>query len=234
MNISSEFSRYAIHYGANNIIQNKVVKKLLQKVTCKPKYILDLGCGSGALCKSIDWKYEYFCGVDFASGMLELHPNSSNIEIFYGDFNDKTTFEALLKNRYDSIFSASALQWAESLENVFKNINRFNAPVALAIFTSNTFKTLNETALLKPLLRTANEVYELQKKYFDADFEIVEYRLEFESSREMFKYIKQSGVSGSRKILNYKQTKQLINEYPINYLEFEVVFITSKVLQLNI
>jgi malonyl-CoA O-methyltransferase len=229
MKISSEFSRYAIHYGSNNIIQNRVVKKLLQKVTYKPRYILDLGCGSGALCKNIDWNYEHFCGVDFASGMLELHPNSNNIEIFHGDFNDETTFEVLLKNKYDSIFSASAMQWAENLENVFKNVNRFNAPVALAIFTSNTFKTLNEKALLKPLLRTANEVYELQKKYFDADFEIVEYRLEFESIREMFKYIKQSGVSGSRGLLNYKQMKKLMNEYPLNYLEFEVVFITSKI-----
>ncbi|MDO8454476.1 MAG: methyltransferase domain-containing protein [Sulfurimonas sp.] len=233
MKISSEFSRYATLYGSNNIIQNKVVKKLLQKVTYKPQYILDLGCGSGALCKSIEWNYQYFCGVDFSLAMLELHPKLDNIGSIYGDFNDETTFQTLLKKRFDAILSASALQWAENLENVFKNIKLFNAPVALAIFTSNTFKTLNETALLKPLLRTVNEVYELQKKYFDADFEIVDYKLEFESTREMFKYIKQSGVSGSRKVLNYKQMKQLMNEYPINYLEFEVVFITSKALQLN-
>ncbi len=229
MKISSEFSKYAVHYGSNNIIQNKVIKRLLQKVTYKPKYILDLGCGSGALCKSIDWKYEHFCGVDFASGMLELHPHSNNIEIFYGDFNDETTFEALLKKRYDVVFSASALQWAENLKNVFRNIKLFNAPVALAIFTSNTFKTLHETASLAPPLRTVNEVYELQKNCFDADFEIVEYKLEFESVRDMFKYIKQSGVSGSRGLLNYKQMKKLMNEYPLNYLEFEVVFITSKI-----
>ncbi|MDD4984133.1 MAG: hypothetical protein PHH82_04845 [Candidatus ainarchaeum sp.] len=50
MKISSEFSKYAVSYGSNNIIQNKVAKKLLQKVVHKPKYILDLGCGSGALC----------------------------------------------------------------------------------------------------------------------------------------------------------------------------------------
>jgi malonyl-CoA O-methyltransferase len=44
----------------------------------------------------------------------------------------------------------------------------------------------------------------------------------------MFKYIKQSGVSGSRKVLGYKQTKKLMREYPVNYLEFEVAFIVSK------
>jgi malonyl-CoA O-methyltransferase len=228
MKISSEFSKYAMYYGSHNIIQNMIVKKLLQKVAYKPKKILDLGCGSGALCKGIDWGYDSFCGVDFAQGMLNLHPKSNKIECVYGDFNDRALFQDLLKDRYDCVFSASALQWSENLEEVFKNIKELNAPIALAIFTANTFKTLNETASLQPLLRTLEEVNKLQLKYFNADFEVVEYKLEFESTRDMFKYIKKSGVSGSRKVLDYKQTKQLMNEYPINYLEFEVVFINSK------
>ena len=51
------------------------------------------------------------------------------------------------------------------------------------------------------------------------------YKLEFEDTREMFKYIKKSGVSGSRNELSYKQIKALMEQYPLNYLEFEVVFI---------
>jgi len=228
MKISSEFSKHALTYDIYNVIQNKVIDKLLEYVKCKPQYILDLGCGSGSLCKKIDWKYKHFTGVDFAPGMLELHPKNKKIECIYGDFNDKTLFENLSTYKYDFIFSASALQWAEDLNVVFSNIKNLNAPVALAIFTSNTFKTLNETASIKPLLRTANEVKQLQKKYFDCDFEILNYKLEFESTRDMFKYIKKSGVSGSRKVLNYKQSKKLLKEYPLNYLEFEVVFIYTK------
>lgn len=227
MKVSSEFSKYATHYDLHNIIQNQVVKKLLTKIKYEPKSILDLGCGSGALCKSIRWKYKHFTGVDFAPGMLELHPKSKKIECIYGDFNDITLFENLLTYRYDYIFSASALQWAEDLDIVFKHIKKLNIPIALAIFTSNTFKTLNDTASLKPLLRSADELNELQKKYFDVEFEVVNYRLEFKSVRDMFRYIKQSGVSASRSILSYKQTKKLMNEYPVNYLEFEVAFITS-------
>jgi malonyl-CoA O-methyltransferase len=228
MKVSSEFSKYASSYGSYNVIQDKVADKLLSYISSKPNNILDLGCGNGALCKKIAWKYKHFTGIDFAPGMLELHPKSKKIECIYGDFNDKMLFENLLTYNYDYVFSSSALQWADDLEMVFKNIKLLNTPIALAIFTSNTFKTLNETASLKPLLRDADEIYKLQKKYFDADFEIVEYKLEFDSTREMFRYIKQSGVSGSRKILNYKQTKQLLENYPINYLEFEVVFIHSR------
>lgn len=228
MKISSEFSKYAVSYDSQNVIQDMAASKLIELVSSKPQRILDLGCGNGAICKKIDWDYKHFTGIDFAPGMLELHPKSKKIESIYGDFNDKTLFENLSTYKYDYIFSASALQWSENLDAVFEGIRKLNAPVALAIFTSNTFKTLNETASLPAMLRDSSEINRLQKKYFKADFELINYKLEFESTREMFRYIKQSGVSGSRKVLDYKQTKKLMREYPLNYLEFEVAFIHSR------
>ncbi|MCF6339780.1 MAG: methyltransferase [Sulfurimonas sp.] len=227
MKISSEFSKHALEYNNHNIIQNKVIKKLLSCIDQKPKDILDLGCGNGSLCKAIDWDYNHFTGVDFAPGMLELHPKSKKIEAIYGDFNDKTLFDNLHTYQYDYIFSASALQWAENLDEVFKSIQKFNTPIALAIFTSNTFKSINDTASINSLLRSVDEIDKIQKKYFNVNFEVINYKLEFKSTRNMFRYIKKSGVSGTRKILNYKESKKLFNEYPLNYLEFEVVFITS-------
>ncbi|MCK9455493.1 MAG: methyltransferase domain-containing protein [Sulfurimonas sp.] len=225
MKISSEFSKQALHYNNYNIIQNMVIEKLLSHVKQKPKRILDLGCGSGNLCRAIDWEYEHFCGVDFAKGMLELHPKSSKIELLCADFNDEKLFKETLTYIYDFIFSASALQWSDDLDKTFSMIKGLNAPVALAIFTSNTFKTINKTASINSILKSSDEVEKLCKRYFNADFEVVEYRLEFESTRDMFKYIKRSGVSGARKILNYKESKRLLREYPLSYLEFEVAFI---------
>lgn len=228
MKVSSQFSKYASHYGSYNVIQERVIKKLLLDLKYKPKKILDLGCGSGSLCKAIDWEYESFTGVDFAPGMLEIHPKAENIECIYGDFNDKRVFETLQTYQYDYIFSASALQWAENLEDIFKSINLLNTPFSFAIFTSGTFKTLNKTASLEPLLKSSQIIKSLASQYFNANFEVVKYNLEFESTRDMFRYIKKSGVSGSRNLLSYKQTKKLMKEYPLNYLEFEVAFITSR------
>jgi len=227
MKVSSQFSKYAQEYSSYNVIQDKVIKKLLSDIKYEPKRILDLGCGSGALCKSIDWSYRDFTGVDFAPGMLELHPKSEKIACIYGDFNDDRLFENLLTYQYDYIFSASALQWADNLDNVFKNIKILNTPFSFAIFTSGTFATLNKTAALEPLLRDTKTIKKLADKYFNCEFEVIKYRLEFDSTRDMFKYIKKSGVSASRNVLNYKQTKKLMKDYPLNYLEFEVVFISS-------
>jgi len=225
MKISSEFSKYAIDYNSYNIVQQKVADKLLSFIKAKPKIILDLGCGSGTLTNKISWSYEKIVAVDFAQGMLDLHPKHENIECIYGDFNDEKLFERLKKYNFDYLLSASALQWADDLDKTFQQLQSFHTPVALAIFTANTFKTLYKTAGLQPLLIDTCRLDRLQKKYFHANFEVVKYNLEFENVREMFRYIKKSGVSGSRNVLSYKEMKKLMKEYPHNYLEFEVAFI---------
>jgi len=228
MKISAEFSKYAKEYGCYNIIQEKVIQKLLSQLKIHPQNILDLGCGSGGLIKSINWKYKRFLGVDFAEGMLDLHPKSDSVSCIYGNFNDKKLFESLHTYDFEHVFSASALQWAENLEDVFTSIESLKTSISLAIFTSGTFATLHATADIKSLLLDATTIEELANKYFNAYIEVVQYRLEFDSVREMFRYIKKSGVSAGRNVLNYKQTKSLMKQYPLKYLEFEVVFITSR------
>ncbi|MDF1876391.1 methyltransferase domain-containing protein [Sulfurimonas sp. SAG-AH-194-L11] len=227
MKISEEFSKHALEYASHNSIQKKVINKLLEDMKTQPKTILDLGCGNGSLCKSITWPYEQFVGIDFAPAMLELHPKAKNIEVLYGDFNDKRLFESLESYKFEHIFSASALQWSKDLESLFMKLANLQSSLSLAIFTSGTFKTLHTQAGIEPLLRSHEEIDRLQKKYFNASFEIVEYKLEFSSVRDMFRYIKRSGVSGSRNVLSYTQTKKLMREYPLSFLEFEVVFIKT-------
>jgi len=228
MKVSTEFSRHADSYEKYNSIQNQVIEQLLQGVKEKPQSILDLGCGSGALCKAIDWHFKHFVGVDFAPRMLELHPKSKRIEAIYGDFNDPALFETLKTYEFDYLFSASALQWADDLQSTLLNIKTLDIPYSLAIFTAGTFKTIHTTAKTEPLLRDATLLEQIQKESLpEARFELHSYRMEFENVREMFQYIKRSGVSGSRSLLNYKQTKELMKNYPLNYLEFEVAFIHS-------
>lgn len=227
MRVHEEFSRYAAQYGAHNVIQAKVAQKLAEDTQDKPKRILDLGCGNGTLFSCIDWEIETFTGVDFSESMLSHHPHASNVTLMLGDFNDLTLFEKLSSMKFDRIYSASALQWADDLDTVFKALQSLNSTVSLAIFTSGTFKTLYEIAGLSPILKSSDEMIEITNRHFDAQFEIVRYVLEFDTVREMFRYIKRSGVSGGRRILDVAQMKALMQNYPLNYLEFEVVFITS-------
>jgi malonyl-CoA O-methyltransferase len=228
LKIAQEFSRYASHYNNYNVIQNKVVKKLIADMRLKPDKVLDLGCGSGAVYNEISWELESFIGIDFAKGMLEQHPQAKNITCKHGDFNQDKFFEDLKNENFDYIISASALQWSEDLDFVFKSLASFQIPFSLAIFTCKTFETLYKTAELEPLLRCSDTIIENSKLYFDASYELVSYTLEFESKKELFRYIKRSGVSGNRRVLDYKQTRALMQKYPHQSLEFEVLFIHSR------
>ena len=67
----------------------------------------------------------------------------------------------------------------------------------------------------------------MAEDHFGASTETVRFSLGFDDVREMFRYIKRSGVSGKRNIMTYKETKRLMEAYPLDHLEFEVVFITS-------
>lgn len=226
-NACHEFSRYAAEYGSRNVIQRLVADKLIASTEDQPKRILDLGCGNGTLYALIDWDVERFIGVDFSASMLSHHPEASNVELILGDFNDPALFERLRGERFDRVYSASALQWADDLDGVLQSLASLNTPMSLAIFTAGTFKTLHDCAGVTPLLRNADEVMAIAEKYLDARFEVLHTTLEFDSVREMFRYIKRSGVSGGRRVLDFAQTKRLMETYPLNYLEFEVVFITT-------
>jgi len=224
MKIEKEFSRFAHEYGQYNTIQNTVAQSLIDTLTDEPKSILDLGCGNGTLVKKISWEYTHFLGIDFSQRMLDLHPQGEKIECRLGDFNEDKLFEGLVKEKFDRVFSASSLQWAEDLDTSLYQISQLNAPISLAIFTSNTFKTMLETAGISSPLRSAQELEFLIKQYFKCDIEVVSYELDFESVEEIFTYIKKSGVSGGRNTLSYKEMKALIKNYPSKTLEFEVLF----------
>ena len=224
MKVEKEFSRFAHKYGQYNIIQNKVAQNLVSDLATRPEYILDLGCGSGTILDKVDWKYKKLTAVDFSQKMLDLHPKGNNIECRLGDFNEDKLFEELTKEKFDHIFSSSSLQWATDLDTTLYQISQLNAPVSLAIFTSNTFKTLLDTAGIDSPLRGVDELKYLLNQYFHCEIEVLNYELSFESVEEIFRYIKKSGVSGGRNALGYKEMKALMKNYPSKTLEFEVLF----------
>ena len=228
MKIRESFSQNANAYERVNIIQKRVLEALVTHINDAPSHILDIGCGSGGLYKMIDWPVETFVGVDFAEGMLALHPKADNVTLMQYDFNAPSLFKKLSSCRFDRIVSASALQWADDLDSVLANIAALDTPVSLAIFTANTFKTLYETAGLPPLLRSREETVRLLEKHFRGEMEILEYTLEFPSVREMFRYMKQSGVGAGRNVLGYAQMKRLMEAYPLDYLEYEIVLLHEK------
>ena len=228
MNVCHEFSRCAHIYSEYSTIQKVVAKELLVFSGDTPKNIVDLGCGDGLLYSQIDWEIESFVGVDFSSSMLERHPKSSKIELREGDFNTLELFASLKEKRYDRIYSSSALQWADDLLLTLTQLYQLRTPLSLAIFTSGTFSTLHGHSHLPPLLKSSQELLEMIPPLFDVRTKTLHYTLEFDTVREMFGYIKRSGVSGGKKMLTITQIRKLMSEYPKPFiLEFEILLLST-------
>ena len=230
-NVIQEFSRFAHEYDTYNVIQAEVAKLLVEELSSS-RYatIIDIGCGSGEVYKNLEKKnvaFDHLIVLDSSQEMLELHPSSNKIEKRCADFNRLQTFEELSLSPETLVLSSSALQWSKGLDFTLSEISKRSPHAYFAIFTSNTFKTLHETANIKSPIYTKAVLRETIEKYYHAEFELKEYRLYFETVREMFNYIKKSGVSGGEKQLTYKQTKQLMKRYPLDYLEFEVLFVKA-------
>lgn len=229
MSVQLEFSRRAGSYDQFNMVQKRVAQTLAGMIRDrKPGRICDLGCGSGTLFEQIDWPVEKMVAVDFSRAMCDLHPEGAGVRILCLDFNHPACFETLAKEGpFDMILSSSALQWAEDLDATLDGIRSLQTPVALALFTGNTFSTLLETAGLVSPIRKPEELDRLALKHFGKRWAYRQYTLKFENRLEMFRYIKKSGVSGGERRLAYTQAKKLLRAYPLDYLEFEVGYLVA-------
>lgn len=223
-----EFSRFAHQYNRYNMIQAEVAKALVAQLPMDDyATIVDIGCGSGEVYKNIErcgHHFNEYIALDSSKEMLKLHPSAQNIIKFQADFNTLETYSRFHTDSKSILLSSSALQWSKELDFTIKQLSQKCEKAYFAIFTSGTFKTLHQIAKIDSPIYTLLELQEVLKKYYDASFKTRVYRLDFENVRDMFQYIKKSGVSGGEKQLSYKQTKYLMKNYPLKYLEFEVLF----------
>ena len=231
-NAINEFSRFAHAYNTYNVIQSKVAASLVEQLSSSHYHtILDIGCGSGEIYKNVEKSvctFENFIALDSSTEMLGLHPSGRNIEKRCANFNAPNLFEGMSIEDNSLVLSSSALQWSQDLDFTLSELSKQVPSAYFAVFTSNTFKTLHQTAQITSPIYSEIQLKETIEKYYHANFELKIYQLSFDNVREMFHYIKKSGVSGGEKKLSYRETKQLMQTYPLDYLEFEVLFVKAK------
>jgi len=231
--VVQEFSRFAHQYEMYNVIQVEVATTLVSKLPNKfYKNIIDIGAGNGEIYKNLKKQKVSFVTLtvlDSAEEMLAIHPKQNNILKICTNFNSKNLLSDIPLAYYDLLISSSALQWSTDLEYTMKELSSIANIFYGAVFTSGTFKTLHDVAKVNSPIYTPKEIKAVIKQHYNkAIFHTQNYKLKFKSTRDMFRYIKQSGVSSGERKLNYCQTKKLMDEYPLDYLEFEVLFIEAK------
>ncbi|CAA6826950.1 MAG: Biotin synthesis protein BioC [uncultured Sulfurovum sp.] len=229
MKVLNAFSKFADEYNKYNVIQKDVAQKLCTFLDKKSyKKILDIGAGDGAIFENISKRhieFSNFVALDFSAKMLAIHQDAFCVKKICLDFNEEKLSQHFLKNEFDLIISSSALQWSNNLTNLLSEIALLSDEFLFSFFTANTFKTLHSTININSPILTKEEILEALNQVFNYEVELIEYQLPFDSVHDMLRYIKKSGVSGGVKQLDYKAIKSLMLKYPLDYLEFEVVFV---------
>lgn len=224
-----EFARFAHQYNRYNMIQTEVAKVLVELLPMNEyATLVDLGCGSGEVYKNIQQRAHHFkeyIALDSSQEMLDLHPSSKKVIKLKADFNAIATYHYFNTDTKKVLLSSSALQWSKDFDFTIKQLAKKFEKVYFAIFTAGTFKTLHQVAKIDSPIYTKEELQKILERYYDSTFKTKVYKLGFKNVRDMFQYIKRSGVSGGEKQLSYKQTKYIMRNYPLNYLEFEVLFV---------
>ncbi len=225
--IKHSFDQKASTYDDFNIIQKIASKAVVHDIVDKPKNILELGSGSGQIYSQIPWNLEYYKAVDMSKVMCYKHPKADNIDVVCANFDSYKFLETIIDERYDCVVSSSALQWSQNLDNILKTIKNISPRFVIAMFTANTFKTIFDiTGNISPIL-TKNSIKQKFEKYLKCEFETHDYKLKFKQKKDLFGFIKNSGVSAGVR-LSYKQAKNLWQKYDKDYLEFEVIYIKAE------
>ena len=227
MSVQNEFSKHANEYNTYNIIQQLVAKSIVRDIKNKPKRVLELGSGSGQIYKNISWDLDFYKAIDFSPSMCALHPKANNVIVKCFDFDSQEFIDSIKNDNYDLILSASALQWSKDLKKIVQTLSLISKEMNVALFTSNTFKTIQKLSNKKSPILDIDTIKEAFLQYCNCEFEVFNYNLEFDNKKDLFNYIKKSGVSGGANKLSFKESKVLLKEYDLNYLEFEVIFIKA-------
>ena len=143
--VVTEFDRFALTYQETCDLQKEIANDLLSPLQKHYKCVLDLGSGSGAVCHHFKGNYDAFIGIDASLSMCNLHPKGTNIAVIHGDFDEEKWDQGKIDTSLvDLITSASSLQWSKDPERLISRMQHSNADVAIAVFTSETFKDLHQ------------------------------------------------------------------------------------------
>lgn len=108
------------NYSRNFSFVHKYGEKILELITVPDgSFVVDLGCGNGALSAKLAEKYNV-TGIDSSYEMLKAAKNSyPNINFVQADACDFT-----LGKQADAIFSNAVFHWIENQEKLIENISK--------------------------------------------------------------------------------------------------------------
>lgn len=150
--ICNSFNRAASSYEKAAQVQNAIGEQLFSRLSLlkiQPKYILDIGCGSGLFTQKLKEFYPkaHIIGLDLAHAMLKESKAKQGWFKKWGTINADMHKLPFANNQFDLIFSNQALHWSDDMQSLLLEIYRVMAKDACLMFSTlgpDTFKELRQ------------------------------------------------------------------------------------------
>lgn len=149
-NIAYSFGRAAPTYEQNAVLQKTIAERLLSRLdllTIKPKWVTDIGSGTGATSRKLADRYKSarVVQIDLSQKML-LQSKSKSRRIFSRQLYCCADAENLpvADSKMDLAFSSLTYQWCNDTDRAFSEVKRILRPNGLFLFATLGPDTLKE------------------------------------------------------------------------------------------
>jgi len=206
--ICNAFHRCAAGYEAAAVAQKEIGHQLFERLSylkIEPRYVLDLGCGTGLLTYQLKKKYPkaIVVGVDVAHAMLceakskqgwRTHPEWLRADMHTLPFSN---------GLFDLVFSNQVFHWARDYPALIREINRIMNPGGCLMFSTlgpDTFQELRHPETQSPHAHVNDflDMHDvgdilLAEQFLDPVVDMEQLVLRYKSRLDLFLSLKKQG-----------------------------------------
>jgi len=150
--ICNAFNRHASEYEQAAKVQNEIGERLFERLDylkIQPRYILDLGCGTGLLSRKLKKKYPDACliGLDLAYNMLKQARKKQYLWRKWSLVNGNMMQLPFADGVFDLVIANQVIHWSDPLSHVLGELNRVMKAQGCLMFSTlgpDTFLELKQ------------------------------------------------------------------------------------------
>ena len=208
--ICNAFHRRASDYEAASVAQQEIGSQLFERLDylkIEPRYVLDLGCGTGLFTKQLKKRYPkaIVVGVDLAQAMLceaksnqgwRAHPEWLRADMHALPFAD---------GLFDLVFSNQVFHWTPDYAALIREVNRVMNPGGCLMFSTlgpDTFQELRSSDDDEQTHAHANDFLDmhdvgdilLAEQFLDPVVDMEQLVLRYKSWPDLLRSLRKQGV----------------------------------------
>lgn len=150
--IGNAFNAHAAEYEQAAIVQKEIGKRLFERLdylNMKPRYVLDLGCGTGFFSKQLKQRYPkaQIVGLDLAGMMIQQAHRSQSLFKKWPLIQADMMKMPFPSGVFDLVFANQAIHWASPLPEAMREISRVmhvDGCLMLSTLGPDTFRELRD------------------------------------------------------------------------------------------